>query len=49
MKLDKKFKIELTYSTTGVVETIEINTDRLEWTMDQYQRNRPAFSWKVID
>jgi len=27
---------------------IEIETDDLEWTMEQYQRNREPFKWKVI-
>ena len=26
---------------------IELETDRLEWSMDQYQRNRDPFTWEV--
>ena len=29
-------------------ETIEFQTDNLEWTMDQYQRNRDMFDYEVI-
>ena len=49
MKLDEKFKVEITYSTDGQVEVIEIETKDIEWSMDQYQRNRPAFSWRLIN
>lgn len=48
MKLDEKFKIEITYVGSGEKETIEIETKDIEWSMGQYQRNRPAFSWKII-
>lgn len=26
---------------------IELETDRLDWSMDQYQRNRDPFTWEV--
>ena len=26
---------------------IELETDRLDWSMDQYQRNREPFTWEV--
>lgn len=28
---------------------LEIETNDIEWSMDQYQRNRPPFSYKVIE
>ena len=28
--------------------TIEIVTPNLEWSMDQFQRNRAPLSWKVV-
>jgi hypothetical protein len=49
MKLDEKFKIEITYAASKEVEIIEIETKDIEWSMGQYQRNRPAFGWKIID
>lgn len=49
MKLDEKFKIEITYVSSKEVETIEIETKDIEWSMEQYQRNRPAFKWEAVD
>ena len=48
MKKDETFKIQLTYFS-GKVETLEINTNDLEWSMTQYQTNRDTFTWKIID
>jgi len=50
----KRYKILITPLTkTGGREdapyTIELETDRLEWSIEQYQRNRAAFSWEVVD
>lgn len=53
-----KYKIELTYfdkkyscQTNKVchVEVIEIETDRIEWSMEQYGRNRESFTWRIIN
>ena len=27
----------------------KIETDDIEWSMEQYQRNREPFEWKMID
>ena len=43
----KKYIIEITESN-GSLSTLELETDRLEWSMEQYQRNRDPFSWKLI-
>jgi len=43
----KKYLIEITESN-GDVSTLELETDRLDWSMDQYQRNRNPFTWKVV-
>ena len=43
----KKYLIEITESN-GEVSTLELETDRLDWSMEQYQRNRNPFTWKVI-
>jgi len=26
-----------------------LDTDNIEYTMDQYQRNRPPFNWEIIE
>ena len=43
----KKYLIEFTESN-GEVSTLELETDRLDWSMEQYQRNRNPFTWKVV-
>lgn len=43
----KKYLIEITESN-GEVSTLELETDRLDWSMEQYQRNRNPFTWKVV-
>jgi hypothetical protein len=47
MKDSKTYLIEVNY-TNGEKEQIELTTDRLKWSMDEYQRNRKTFNWKVI-
>lgn len=47
MKDSKTYLIEINY-TDGEVEQIELTTDRLDWSMEQYQRNRKTLNWKVI-
>ncbi len=42
------YKIKITESESGEVQEMQIKTDRLEWFMEQYQRNRPVFTWKII-
>mgnify|MGYP003133107787 CR=1 FL=1 len=49
----KIYNIEVTeYHSDGSgdfgVNMIQLETDRLEWSMDQYSRNRHVKSWKVI-
>ena len=41
------YKIEITFSN-GSSHQIDLETDRLEWSMEQYQRNRQPFKWKII-
>jgi exonuclease VII small subunit len=48
MKKDETFKLQLTYFS-GKIEILESNTNDLEWSMAQYQRNRDVFTWKIID
>lgn len=43
----KKYLIEFTH-TDGTVEEVELTTDRLEWSIEQWCRNRSIRSHKVI-
>ena len=50
----KKYTIEIEYLQetkycSAKPYEIELETDRIEWSMDQYQRNRQPFKWKIIN
>jgi hypothetical protein len=46
----KKYKIKITpYHAVGAWYVFELETENLEWSMEQYQRNRPSFNWTIID
>ena len=40
IETENSIKIEKPYE-------MELETDRLDWSMDQYQRNREPFTWEV--
>jgi len=44
-KMEKTYKITIQYypEKDNAPEEIELKTDRLEWSIDQYQRNRMPF------
>ena len=45
----KKYTILITpINTTDEPYTIIIESDRIDWSMEQYQRNRNALTWKVL-
>jgi uncharacterized protein YjbK len=49
----KKYTIKIEYLTeTKYCSTkpyeIELETDRIDWSMEQYQRNRQPFKWEII-
>ena len=46
----KTYKIKITYWTESDVqpEIIDFETTDINWTMDQYQRNRNPFKWEII-
>ena len=49
-----KYKIEITYLTEQKYCStkpyfLNLETDDIEWSMDQYQRNRQPFTWKIIE
>jgi hypothetical protein len=48
------YKIEITYLTeqkycSTKPYIIELTTDSIEWSMEQYQRNRQPLTWKIIE
>lgn len=43
----KKYLIEFTH-TDGSIEEVELVTDRLQWSIDQWMRNRSIRDYKVI-
>ena len=51
----KKYIIEITPTPIETDDSIiterpyklELETDRLDWSMEQYQRNREPFTWEV--
>lgn len=48
----KTYKIEITPLTETMGRedapyTIEIKSDDINWSMEQYQRNRAAFTWEI--
>lgn len=43
----KTYLIEFTHSN-GEIEEVELTTDRLEWTINQWCRNRSVISHRVI-
>ena len=51
MENTKKYKIQITEEFGDFVEVYEINltTDRLKWSLDQYGRNRGAIKYKVLE
>ena len=42
----KTYRILIEY-LNGDKEEIDLTTDRLEWSMDQYGRNRLPFTWEI--
>jgi hypothetical protein len=46
--MKKKYLIEFTYSN-GKVEEIELTTDNIEWSIEQWCRNRSIVDHKIIN
>tara|TARA_R100000353_G_scaffold103622_1_gene74928 strand:+ start:406 stop:597 length:192 start_codon:yes stop_codon:yes gene_type:complete len=46
----KNYKIQIKYLNPddGEDNVFVVKTDRLRWTMEQYQRNRPPLKYKVL-
>lgn len=44
----KKYLVEFTH-INGTTEVIEFSTDRLEWTIQQYYRNRAIATHQILE
>jgi|TARA_B110000977_G_scaffold88580_1_gene117679 hypothetical protein len=44
----KKYIVEFTHST-GEIEKVELTTDRLEWSIQQWKRNRSIVKHEIIN
>jgi hypothetical protein len=44
------YKVKITYLTESDIqpEILEFTTDNIEWTMEQYQRNRRPLKWELV-
>jgi len=47
MKDSKTYLIDIHYNSGGKKQ-IKLTTDRLNWSMEQYKRNRDFLTWRVI-
>ena len=43
------YLIEIMYHDNHNTEVITLTTEDLEWSMNQYQRNRKPFEWEKLD
>ena len=46
--MSKNYKIKI-IEGGRVSYDIELTTKDIEWSMDQYQRNRKPFTWEIIE
>lgn len=44
---NKKYRVSILYYD-GETEIVEFITTDLEWTIEQYGRNREPFKWKIL-
>jgi hypothetical protein len=49
IKITPNLAIEKTYGREDAPYTIELTTDNIEWSMEQYQRNRRALNWEILE
>ncbi len=47
--MKSKYLIQIRYAESKEVEEFKLETDNLDWSMEQYQRNRPPFTWRVVE
>ena len=43
------YKLKITEIETNKTYKMEVKTDRFEWFMEQFQRNRPALTWEILN
>ena len=43
-----EYSVKITYIESGLIELVTIHTDDLNWSMEQYQRNRKTFKWELL-
>ena len=43
------YLVEIMYYDTHNTEVITLTTEDLNWSMNQYQRNRKPFDWEKLD
>lgn len=46
--MKKKYIVEFTYSSGGK-ETVTFETDKIEWTIDQWCRNRSVTNTQILE
>ena len=44
----KEYKIKIT-DKEGNTKILEIMSTDIEWSMNQYQRNREPFTWEIVE
>lgn len=49
MESKKTYLIEIMYWDNHNTEEVEITTNDINWSMNQYQRNRRPFQWEILD
>ena len=45
----KTYLVEIMYYENHNTDVVTITTDNINWSMNQYQRNRKAFQWEILD
>ena len=47
---ESQYKVKITYLSESDIqpEVLELYTSNIEWTMQQYQRNRKPFNWEIL-
>tara|TARA_R100000734_G_C3206982_1_gene23620 strand:+ start:159 stop:332 length:174 start_codon:yes stop_codon:yes gene_type:complete len=43
----KKYIVEFTHAD-GTIEEVELTTDRIQWSIEQWSRNRAVTDYKII-
>ena len=43
----ERYIVILEYHSDKKWEEVELMTDDIKWSMEQYQRNRQPFTWKI--